>query len=169
MPTALASFNGANGARPLAGLFIDGSGNLYGTTSAGARRGAGLRHGFRAGPRKWHDHHGGLVRQYPRWASRGCCDHGQRRQSVRHHKRGEAPPAKALSSSSPTGSGTIVSLASFNYTNGEYPSGGLIIDSSGNLYGTAPSGGSSSVGTVFELVHGSGTITHASFVQSNHR
>jgi len=57
------------------------------------------------------------------------------------------------------GSGTITTLASFNGTNGEYPLAGLIMDSSGNLYGTTVYGGASSDGTVFELAHGSGTIT----------
>ena len=42
------------------------------------------------------------------------------------------------------------------------------MDSSGNLYGTASSGGASSDGTVFELVHGSNTITTlASFNGAN--
>ena len=57
------------------------------------------------------------------------------------------------------GSGTITTLASFNGTNGEYPEAGLVMDSSGNLYGTTYGGGALNDGTVFELVHGSGTIT----------
>ena len=39
------------------------------------------------------------------------------------------------------GSGTITTLASFNGTNGADPEGGLIMDGSGNLYGTTEYGG----------------------------
>ncbi len=41
-------------------------------------------------------------------------------------------------------------LWSFNGTNGEYPGGGVVMDSLGNLYGTAL-GGSNNAGVVFEL------------------
>ena len=49
------------------------------------------------------------------------------------------------------GSGTITTLASFNGTNGSEPEDALIMDSSGNLYGTTYLGGASNGGTVFEL------------------
>ena len=39
------------------------------------------------------------------------------------------------------GSGTITTLASFNGTDGQYPHAGLVMDSSGDLYGTAAYGG----------------------------
>jgi len=60
------------------------------------------------------------------------------------------------------GSSTITTLASFNFapfnlTNGETPTT-LVMDSSGNLYGTA-GGGAYGYGTVFELAKGSSTIT----------
>ncbi len=109
--TALASFDGSNGANPEAGLIMDSSGDLYGTTTNG-----------------------------------GANDYGTVFELAH-------------------GSGAINTLASFNGTNGESPSDALIMDSSGNLYGTAAGGGASGYGTVFELAHGSGTITTlASFV-----
>ena len=80
--TTLASFNGTNGANPFAGLIMDSSGNLYGTTRG--RRRQSVTAPFSRWPRQRPDH-----------------DHG-----------------------------------SFSGSNGANPVAGLIMDSSGNLYGT---------------------------------
>jgi hypothetical protein len=63
----------------------------------------------------------------------------------------------------------IVPLASFLNTTGATPSGVLVEDSSGNLFGTAQAGGTGGgYGTVFEVAHGSGAVTTlASFNASN--
>jgi uncharacterized repeat protein (TIGR03803 family) len=103
--TTLASFNGTDGSTPLAGLVMDGSGNLYGTASGGGASGAGTVFEVAAG------------------------------------------------------SGKITTLASFDGTDGQGPSGGLLMDSGGNLYGTTAGGGAAGVGTVFEVPAGSSTIT----------
>jgi uncharacterized repeat protein (TIGR03803 family) len=66
------------------------------------------------------------------------------------------------------GSNTITTLASFDFTNGPDPNGGLVLDSSGDLFGTTHSGGPNRDGIVFELAHGSNTITMlAAFNGSN--
>ena len=57
------------------------------------------------------------------------------------------------------GSGIITTLASFNGTNGDRPYGNLILDSSGDLFGTTEEGGADDDGTVFEVRAGSGAIT----------
>jgi uncharacterized repeat protein (TIGR03803 family) len=56
---------------------------------------------------------------------------------------------------------TITTLASFASTgsNEEYPQGGLVEDSSGNLFGTTSLGGAGGTGTVFEVAHNTHTIT----------
>lgn len=53
----------------------------------------------------------------------------------------------------------ITVLATFNGANGANPMGGLVMDASGNLYGTTNIGGANNLGTVFEVVSGSGTVT----------
>src|SRR5439155_1325340 len=50
-----------------------------------------------------------------------------------------------------SGSSTITVLASFNGSDGATPTGNLIEDGNGNLFGTAVSGGVTSNGTIFEL------------------
>jgi len=57
------------------------------------------------------------------------------------------------------GSGVATKLASFNITNGANPSGSLVMDAAGNLYGTAAGGGADNQGVVFELPKGSSTLT----------
>ncbi len=56
------------------------------------------------------------------------------------------------------GSNAITNVASFNGSDGIYPEGSLILDSQGNLYGTAEYGGASGDGAVFEIARGSNTI-----------
>ncbi len=52
-----------------------------------------------------------------------------------------------------SGSSTVTTLASFNVTNGWQSTGGLVLDSHGNLYGATEFGGASDDGSVFELAH----------------
>ena len=61
--------------------------------------------------------------------------------------------AKARFTISPSGQGwTEQTIHAFNGNEGEYPIGGLIRDSSGNIYGTTGYGGSGSGGAAFELI-----------------
>lgn len=46
---------------------------------------------------------------------------------------------------------TSTLLATLNGGNGAYPEGGVVLDSAGNIYGTAFSGGSGKDGVVFEI------------------
>ena len=55
------------------------------------------------------------------------------------------------------GSSTITTLAAFNGTNGAAPLGSLVMDTSGNLFGSTTAGGTHDQGTVFEVVADSGT------------
>jgi len=61
----------------------------------------------------------------------------------------------------------LTTLASFNFTNGAWPSAGVVLDGQGNLYGTTNIALASD-GTVFEIKAGSNTITTlASFNGTN--
>jgi uncharacterized repeat protein (TIGR03803 family) len=44
-------------------------------------------------------------------------------------------------------------LVAFNYTDGGHPTGSVVFDSAGNIYGTTTAGGSGVFGTVFEIAH----------------
>ena len=102
--TTIASFNYFNGELPAAGLTIDSSGNLFGTTSGGP---------------------GGYGTVF----------------EIAH------------------GDTTIATIASFTNVNGADPRAGLIFDSSGNLFGTTSSGGPGGYGTVFEIAPGATVLT----------
>ena len=68
----------------------------------------------------------------------------------------------------PKGSGIPTSVLSFNGTTAAQPSGGLVIDSQGNLYGTTISGSSNVNGSVFEVKSGTtNVITIGTFNGTN--
>ena len=151
--TTLAEFNGTNGAGgPMAGLIMDGSGNFYGTTSPGS---GGTVFELRAGTNtitvlasfngtNGQDPEGGLI------MDGGGNLYGT---TSKGGANGEGTVFKITAASIASGNPAITTLAEFNGTNGANPSSGLIMDGSGNLYGTTVSGGTNGYGdgTVFEL------------------
>lgn len=52
---------------------------------------------------------------------------------------------------SPSGTETVLHSFAASHTDGHYPYAGLLMDTTGNLYGTAQSGGAKGLGTVFKL------------------
>jgi uncharacterized repeat protein (TIGR03803 family) len=155
--TTLAVFNSSStGYNPLGGLVMDSSGDLFGITTGGGANLAGtvfeLVHGsntittlasfdFNNGP----DPNGGLVMD-----SSG---------DLFGTTYSGGPNNDGVVFEVAHGSNTITTLASFNGSNGSGPLAGLVMDSNGDLFGTTELGGASTDGTVFELVHGSNTIT----------
>jgi uncharacterized repeat protein (TIGR03803 family) len=146
--TTLASFNGTDGETPLAGLLMDSSGNLYGTTVTGGATNYGTVFEVAQGS--------GTITALALFNGTD----GERPSSAlimdgAGNLYGTAEFGGASGDGTvfevAAGSGTITALASFDGTNGAYPEAGLILDSSGNLYGTTFEGGASAVGAVFEL------------------
>src|SRR5262249_46085471 len=63
--------------------------------------------------------------------------------------------------------GTITTLASFGGTNGAFPQCQLVMDATGNFYGTAPEAGENFAGTVFRVATNGAVTIIASFDGAN--
>ncbi len=153
--TSLASFNGLNGARPLGDLIADSAGHLYATTNGGGVSYNGTVFMFSPGsnaitPLGTFDElnaaspTAGLVSD-----SAGNL-YGTAMTGGAHNA--------GIVFEIAAGTNRFTTLASFNFTNGQYPNG-LIIDHAGNLFGTTKSGTPGGVGSVFEIAAGTNTIT----------
>jgi uncharacterized repeat protein (TIGR03803 family) len=153
--TTLASFDGTDGQNPLGSVVMDSSGNLYGISGGGAY-GAGtvfeLAHGS-----------GAITTLASFDGTDGAAPEGALILDGSGNLYGTTYFGGASGEGTvfelAAGSATITTIASFDGTDGADPGAGLIVDSSGNLYGTTESGGASGGGTIFEVVQGSGTIT----------
>jgi len=156
--TTLINFNGINGAFP-SGIVADASGNLYG--SVGDKSGASLsRTIFKLTPPS--DGH-------TAWLGTNLITFeistgGNPFKSLVVDPIGNIYGTSYLGGTSdlglvfkltPPASGqstwTRSTLVNFNGANGAHPYSGLILDSSGNIYGTTPVGGVFNLGTVFKL------------------
>ena len=161
----LATFDGANGAYPYAGVTLDADGNLYGTT-------------FGAGP---YDENGSVfelakgtstIQTLARFnGSNGMapCFGGVVLDSERN--------IFGTTQSGGTGYGTVFEIPKatgalrtlITFPPGEgVPFAGVTMDSGGNLFGTTSRGGSTDRGTVFEIPKATGMLqTIASFDATN--
>jgi uncharacterized repeat protein (TIGR03803 family) len=161
----LHSFSGGNdGGGPEAGLVIDANGNLYGTTFFGGAYHGGMLFELISNNGTW-------TEKALHWFKRGG-------------KEGEAPNSTPILDKSGNvygttayggiyGHGTVFELIpangywiekalhSFNTNSkgGYAPSGAVILDGSGNLYGTTGGGGEYNGGTAFELIPSNGKWT----------
>jgi uncharacterized repeat protein (TIGR03803 family) len=163
--TTLASFNDLNGAYPSGGLALDARGNLFGTTEFGGAGNLGTVFVVPAGT--------GFISTLAFFNyTNGDNPLGSTVLDARGNLFGTTANGgingRGTVFELAAGSGSITTLASFNYTNGAHPVGGLILDAQGNLFGTTSNGGANGRGTVFEIVAGSGSLTTlASFNYTN--
>ena len=159
--TTLGTFNNANGAHPYAGVIRDSSGNLYGTALIGGSAGYGTVFEIAAGS--------GVITPVANFNnSNGSNVYG----GLTTNGRGDLFGTTGVGGAS--GKGTLFKVdavthalttrVNFNGANGSNPFGTLIMDASGNLYGTTSSGGGNGDGTIFEVMAGTNSlVTLASF------
>ncbi len=150
------NLNGTDGGYPYSGVVFDASGNLYGTTQAGGTTGNGTV--FRLSPRQgggWTEH---VLYSFIANGQDGISPYGGLTVDAHGNLYGTTKLGGSLGEGtvfelSPGSGGSWIEtvLYSLGGTAGAFPVAGLIFDMSGNLYGTTTSGGSSGVGTVFEL------------------
>jgi len=145
----------ADGNFPYAGLIEDASGNLYGTTAYGGMLGAGIV--FKI------DKSGQETIVY-NFCAQFCADGGTPYGNLVMDSSGNFYGTTSSEGDPESSSGTIFKLtptgqltvlhtfcSQFQCSDGAIPLDGLLLDKSGNLYGTASSGGVNNHGTVFKL------------------
>jgi len=152
--TTLVTFDGRNGAIPLAVLTQGVDGNLYGTTYGGCSSTCGTV--FKMTPA------GALKTLYTFCSQASCTDGsmplGSLVQSVDGFFYGVTEFGGAHNSGTIfkiNTSGKLTTIYSFcslaNCTDGELPGGGLVRATNGNFYGTTWSGGANDAGTVYRI------------------
>jgi uncharacterized repeat protein (TIGR03803 family) len=153
--TVLHIFNGKDGALPCDGLVLDTAGNLYGTTRVGGSHSLGTV--FKVSPGtngKWtetvlHNFTGGKDGANPNAGVIFDSSGNLYGAAVGGGLSGQGNIFKLVPGAH--GNWTEAVLHSFNFNDGSGPYGGVIFDTTGNLYGTTGGGGAYHDGVVFKL------------------
>jgi uncharacterized repeat protein (TIGR03803 family) len=165
----LAYFNGTNGATPQSALIADAAGDLFGTTyGQGSPNDAGTVFEIP----KTSTGYGTLITLASFNGANGAGLIG----GLISDAAGDLFGTTAFGGGAgggtvfeipktSTGYGTLITLASFSHG---YPSGTLITDAAGNLFGTTQNGGANGDGTVFEIVKNGGGYTYTTLVNFNY-
>lgn len=131
-PITLATFDGANGANPTAGLIIDAAGNLYGTTPSGGPNGGGTVFKIPAG--------GGALTTL----ATGMYPNSSLIMDAAGNLYGTTDGSVFKV---PAGGGSYSTLVTID----GLIRGGISVDATGNFYGTASNGGPYGYGAVFKV------------------
>jgi uncharacterized repeat protein (TIGR03803 family) len=148
--TTLVSFGSANGNDPQ-GVVIDHSGNLFGTTANGIATvfelpAVNTANAPAAGALTTLDTFNNNVGLFPE-GGLTLDPSGDLFGTTVAGGAGNAGTVFEVAA----GSNTVTALASFNGTNGSASRSDVVVDPSGNLFGTTTAGGSANAGVVFEL------------------
>lgn len=171
------TFTGKNGLDPQAHLILDAAGNLYGTTVEGgnATCSSGCGTVFELSPKAngaWK-----LTTLFKFNGTNGASPYAPLIFDAAGNLYGTTAGGGNTAACS-GGCGTVFELSpnahrawkhralfKFNGTNGAGPEGGLVFDSTGNLFGTTQVGGKFNIGTVFKLSpEGNGTWKHTTLL-----
>lgn len=160
----LYSFNGSQGRYPLAGLVLDGKGDLFGACWAGGNSNGGVL--FELVPRGSSTYGYRVLHTFNAANSGGfnpdtvlamdtngdlfgaTLDGGDFGPDNDEDSPGTAFELEAQSG----GEYTYHTLHSFNSTDGYHPIAGMAIDTDGNVFGSTNQGGNFNLGAVFEMV-----------------
>lgn len=156
-----------DGARPEAGLIMDASGNFYGTTFYGGSNQAGTVFELAAGGEER------VLYSFCTAANPNCTDGAYPKAGLVREASGNLYGTTLYGGIN--GKGTVFEVTAggeervlYSFcsvaacADGEYPQSALIIDASGNLYGTTQSGGANADGTVFVVAPtGQETVLHS--------
>lgn len=155
------TFRGTDGADPTAALIEDAAGNLYGTTSAGGS-------GFGVVFKITSVGHETVLHAFTGKNGDGAVPHGALALDGFGNLYG------TTSAGGVAGLGTVFKIDAsgvesvlYSFTgmpDGANPYAGLVLDRSGNLYGTTENGGTANFGTVFEVSAGGTESVLHSFV-----
>ena len=155
--TVIRWFNNNDGYDPIAGMVIDASGNLYGSTFYGGVYGAGNI--FKLAPKDgtWVEtelYSFNNVGTDPFWPNATLTVDPQGNFYGTTYLGGAFGTGIVFElMPNADGSWTFKTLHSFGQTgDGRFPHGGLLVGSKGELYGTAAGGGSDKDGIVYELI-----------------
>jgi uncharacterized repeat protein (TIGR03803 family) len=157
----LFDFNGSNGNAPYGALIADASGNLYGTTTGGGAYSFGTV--FELVPKAKGGWSSEILHSFNDDGVDGIAPYTRLVFDAAGNlygttNNGGSNNVGTVFELTPTQNGawneTIVYSFENNEVDGTYPYGGLILNSSGKLYGTTSEGGVNFNGTVFELKPG---------------
>jgi uncharacterized repeat protein (TIGR03803 family) len=158
------TFTGGNdGSGPGSGLSFDKHGNLYGTTPTGGSKGQGVIYQLKPGASSWtlaviHTFTGGADGAGGS-AGRLIFDAAGNIYAVATVG-GANGLGNVFKLSLVQGKWQLTPLYAFkDQPDGALPYGGVILDKSGNLYGTTYYAGANDVGTVYKLTHGTSSWT----------